>query len=103
VNKKTDSGQTYSVPRAVNELDIIVGTNLVSSALPSSSNMYKIKRVIVHKDYTGLKGGDSTLIRNDIALLETDAPIKFNKYVRALRIAPPYFNPMGKMKEFWNC
>jgi hypothetical protein len=94
------TGKYWSVPKTANQIDIIVGTNLVSSALPS--NRYRVKRVIIHEDYGKLKGKANKLY-NDVALLEIARPIKFNKYVRALRIAPPGFKPQGKMKGFWKC
>jgi hypothetical protein len=102
VNEETDSmtGQTYSVPMTANQVDIIVGTNLVSSALPS--NRYRVKRVIIHEDYSKLQGKDNSKNHNDVALLEIHGPIKFNKYVRALPIVPTGFDPQGKKKnEFW--
>jgi hypothetical protein len=80
-----------------NELDIIVGTNLRSYAIPS--NRYRVKEVIVHPGYSGLKGNDHSKTYNDVAMLEIHGPIKFNKYVSALRIAPPGFNPQGKKKQ----
>jgi hypothetical protein len=103
-DKETNSttGKTYEVPKTANQLDIIVGTNLVSSALPS--NRYRVKRVIIHKDYSKLQGKDNSKFYNDVALLEIAGPIKFNKYVRALPIAPSGFNPQGKKKnEYRTC
>jgi hypothetical protein len=102
VNEETNSttGQKYSARLTPNQVDIIVGTNLASAALPS--NLYRVEKVIVHPDYPFLKGHDNALARNDIALLKIHGPIKFNKYVSALRIAPSGFKPQGKKKHFGN-
>jgi hypothetical protein len=103
VNKKVNAETNYTVPMTADQVEILVGTNVASAGLPSKR--YRVKRVIVHEGYSVLlqnqdeaqkrrgRGDDSKHIYNDIALLEIYEPIKFSKYVRALRIAPKDFDP----------
>lgn len=101
MNAKVNSETNYTVPMTADQVEILVGTNVASAGLPSKR--YRVKRVIVHEDYSVLlqnqdeeqkmRNAESKETYNDIALLEIDGPIKFNKYVRALRIAPKDFDP----------
>jgi len=97
----TQQEEWYSVPMSPKKLEIIIGTNVRSVSHPS--NRLKVKRVLVHDKYSHLQQNrnqyislDRDRIRNDIALLEIDGEIKFNNYVKAIKIAPEGFAPAGK-------
>jgi len=99
-----DSGERinevwYEEPMNASQLEILVGTNI--GTVSEAQNRYRIKTVLIHDGYSALKKNrqlytsfESVITKNDIALLELDRPIKFNGYVKALKIAPKNFSPL---------
>ncbi|ODM92577.1 Duodenase-1 [Orchesella cincta] len=74
---------------------IKLGRNVGSIQMPE--NDYQVEKVIVHPDYSQLKGKSEAVrarLYNDIALLKVSRDIDFGPRVKSIQIAPKGFDEM---------